>query len=547
MRGHIAPMAFMDRVYSEEMRQAAIALLCLGFFVSVVTQVAERWKAVLADQHPSDKLQTHLWGWDAARKPLQDASRKVLWASYLRLGAAFFAVTVLIAAAARVMGFATGVACLMPAFSLGGTYIYREFGTLTVAQVHQQWHSGELATKVLAWLAKGGPMASSSYEPLPTIVLTGFLGAGKTTLLNRVLREGRDRGRKFAVIENEVGAVGIDGQLLAEGMTAKERADIAPTFVELSDGCVCCTVRGDLQEALQNLLPKLREQGVDTLLLETTGLAEPGPVVQTFLADPVLRKGYRVDGVVTVVDAKHVMQHLESSEAIEERRARGAGTASGRDDDAQKGAPLSAQVRQLSATVLRLKQQQQMAKQAMMQASAAMSQDPKSGEKAAKAATKEVERVDKELKDVRAKFTECRAQLRAPKMGGRKSEAAQQIAFADKVIINKIDLVSDDDAADVNTAIATINPHAEVITASNAVVDFDWVLAPRPLTADEEPPAAAADASKDASDDDVCKPCAPGGATAKPPDVTTAGYTTSTNKPWHGPKGGVPTPGNMYT
>jgi G3E family GTPase len=526
---YAVPVPYLfERLLTEEMRQAAIALLTLGFFASVVKSIAERWRSVLQNQDRTDQLQNHLWGWESVRKELQDASIRLRWSSYLRLGAAALATCVFIAAAARALGFAMGLATVMPLLSLGGAVVWREFGDLTVNQAIRDWHSGALPKRLLAWVS-GAAGSTAASGPMPTVVLTGFLGAGKTTLLNRLLREGGERGRKFAVIENEVGAVGIDGQLVAEGMTAEERQAVAPSFVELSDGCVCCTVRGDLQDALHSLLPKLHAQGVDTLLIETTGLAEPGPVVQTFLADQKLREAYRVDGVVTVVDAKHVMQHLESSEATEERRARDAGAKSrGREDD-EKDKPLSAQVRDLSAQVLRLKKQQQFAQGAIMAARA--SADPKQGEKAAVYAMAEAEKIENELKNVRERFAACRARLREPGMGGRKSEAAQQIAFADKVVINKIDLVKEDDAADVNTAIVSINPHAEVITASNADVSFDWVLAPRPLTADKEPPLSA-DAAAAASSE-LCPPCAPSGQPL--PNITGA----FGNRSWHGPKGGV--------
>jgi G3E family GTPase len=508
-------------LFTPEMREACTALLLLGLFAAVVKEVAERWKAVLKAQDQDDQLQKHLWGWESVRKELQDANRKVTWASYLRLGAATLATYQLVAGVARVMGLATGVATVLPLLSFGGAVIWREFGDLTVAQAIREWHSGVLLTRVGDWIRGRG--SESSRGRIPTVVLTGFLGAGKTTLLNRLLAEGGRRGRKFAVIENEVGAVGIDGQLVAEGMTAEERQRVAPSFVELSDGCVCCTVRGDLQEALHSLLPKLRAQNVDTLLIETTGLAEPGPVVQTFLADEKLRKAYRVEGVVTVVDAKHIMQHLESSEATEERLARNAETQN------DGGKLLSVEVRELSQHVLKLKKQQQLARAAIAGADTAMQANPQKTEKAVKFAMTEAERIEKELVSVREQFAQCRARLREPEMAGRKSEAAQQIAFADKVIINKIDLVSDEDAADVNISIATINPHAEVITASNADVSFDWILEPRPLTADREEQ----DKRGDDSDAATCSPCAP----STLPRAASVGGNWS--RSWHGPKGGV--------
>ena len=197
---------------------------------------------------------------------------------------------------------------------------------------------------------------------VPVTVVTGFLGSGKTTLVNYILSA--NHGKRIAVIENEFGEIGIDDALVI---------DAEEEIFEMNNGCICCTVRGDLIRILGTLMK--RKDKFDYILVETTGLADPAPVAQTFFVDEEVRTQLRLDAIVTVVDAKHLALHLfeEKEEGIE-------------------------------------------------------------------------------------------------------NEALEQLAFADRVLVNKIDLVSEDELLLVEKQIRSINAGASIVRTQMSKVDLDWVL-----------------------------------------------------------------------
>ncbi|MEY3202007.1 MAG: hypothetical protein RIR70_1557 [Pseudomonadota bacterium] len=164
-----------------------------------------------------------------------------------------------------------------------------------------------MAHAIFQLAAEGG----YSMSLIPVTILTGFLGSGKTTLLNRILKE--HHGHRIAVIENEFGEAGVDNELLVQNDDEQ--------IVEMNNGCICCTVRGDLVRILGELHEK-RQIGrlhFDRVIIETTGLADPAPVAQTFFVDEDIGQHYLLDAIVTMVDAKHASQQLDEHHEAQEQ------------------------------------------------------------------------------------------------------------------------------------------------------------------------------------------------------------------------------------
>jgi len=218
----------------------------------------------------------------------------------------------------------------------------------------------------------GGPQHKTEDEKVPVTILTGFLGSGKTTLLNYVLQEQREK--KIVVIENEFGEISIDDALLKT-----EKKDLAEKIVVMDNGCMCCTIRGDLVKGLTELVDDLKKGSqYDQIIIETTGMADPVPIVRTFMSNPEICADLRLDGVVAMTDAKHLPGRLDDQ--IEE---------------------------------------------------------------------------------------------------GKVNEAYQQVAFADKVILNKLDLITTDEAIAVKDRIREINKYAKVLPAVRGRVKITELMGMR--------------------------------------------------------------------
>lgn len=266
-------------------------------------------------------------------------------------------------------------------------------------------------------------------EKCPVTVLTGFLGAGKTTMLNHILREQREK--KFVVIENEFGEESIDTALVNNQRLAGDGdGEISANLKEevemitLANGCLCCTVRGDLHQALKQVAEKLRGGAqLDGVLIETTGLADPAPIVRTFRTqgglDKRTRDAFRLDAVVTVVDAKHIRQRLADEQAIAEKRNQ-----------------------QAEAEEKRKKEKE---------------------ESAAVEAEANVEEAGRYWSPPTPEVVEF-----APAV----SETLQQVLLADMLILNKVDLVAAEELLHIRGFLRKLNPNARLIPAVKGVIDL---------------------------------------------------------------------------
>ncbi|CAE7589537.1 Cbwd1 [Symbiodinium sp. CCMP2456] len=234
----------------------------------------------------------------------------------------------------------------------------------------QQLGSTDGALKDKVAQVQAAMKAKPSESKVPVTVLTGFLGSGKTTLLNRILHE--NHGKRIGIIENEFGEVGIDDGLIEAGSIATQE-----NIIEMNNGCICCTVRGDLIAGLKKMIKNSvkNNKPLDGVIIETTGLADPAPVAQTFFADDFVQQKMSLDGIVTLVDAKHLIPHLDEE-----------------------------------------------------------------------------------------------------KPEGVENEAVEQLAFADRVVLNKCDLVDEPHLEEVERRIRMINESVKIRRATQSKVDMDFIL-----------------------------------------------------------------------
>ena len=243
------------------------------------------------------------------------------------------------------------------------------FVAFTVATCHAWTQPAKLTARRASARMQAATLSEDA--KVPVTILTGFLGSGKTTLLNHILT--RKHGKKLAIIENEFGDVGIDDALLKENMKEYQDEEI----IEMMNGCICCTVRQDLIVVLEKLQKRVMSGSLklDGIVIETTGMADPAPVAQTFFVDETVQQFCRLDGIVTLVDAKHIEQHLDEE-----------------------------------------------------------------------------------------------------KPEGAENESVEQVAFADRLLVNKCDLVSEADLERVEARLKSINQFAPITRSTQAAVDVDQVL-----------------------------------------------------------------------
>ena len=344
----------------QQLRYLGAAALMLLLLNQLARHASAGWRGQVGPANISadDRLAQQFWGWAAVSPKLRRVRRNLRWVGYFRTFLGVPAIGILLALAACTY------AIFLPGTEDGGVGRgiplpppEHAFALMVVAAfvVGQKWHAkGSKLKKMLGApeQAGGGGGGGGAAGPrqdgkLPVCVLTGFLGAGKTTLLNHVLT--KDHGKRFAVIgpppspaarlapprparrhhgaqavarplrwpaENEIGPVGVDGELAAVATQHTEPIKL----VELSNGCICCTIRSDLAGALKALASKAGE--LDAVLIETTGLADPAPIIQTFYGDPEVEQAFILDSVVAVADGRHLLLHLEQTEAVEDARRR---------------------------------------------------------------------------------------------------------------------------------------------------------------------------------------------------------------------------------